>query len=338
MRAAGAAAEEGAAMTEQMQPDREERMARLEAADRAGQYLHQVLEVGQYMLMSGGEVSRVEDSLRRMCRAFGAQRVEVLTITASIVATMYAPEYGAVTQSRRVTGQQYDLSRLERLNALSRLICREHLSAEEIASRLESVLKQDLYPFPVQIFTYVMISASFCLFFGGSWRDAVASGLIGIVLKFLDRTIRRREVTPFFPALLCSMLGGLLNVIIAKGLCKKFNTDLKEMAPFHKWQLSRSFHKGSLILVAGALIISFTNITNVTAIMMAISLIVIGPYALMGLCFLVFSFKVRRKGRGVIIASSVMMVMLFPYSLYGLCLMGLADRLMGLRRRAGKTK
>ena len=197
-------------MTEQMQPDREERMARLEAADRAGQYLHQVLEVGQYMLMSGGEVSRVEDSLRRMCRAFGAQRVEVLTITASIVATMYAPEYGAVTQSRRVTGQQYDLSRLERLNALSRLICREHLSAEEIASRLESVLKQDLYPFPVQIFTYVMISSSFCLFFGGSWRDAVASGLIGIVLKFLDRTIRRREVTPFFPALLCSVLGGLL--------------------------------------------------------------------------------------------------------------------------------
>ena len=135
-----------------------------------------------------------------------------------------------------------------------------------------------------------------------------------------------------------SMLGGLLNVIIAKGLCRKFKADLKKMAPFHKWQLSRSFQKGSLILVAGALIISFTNITNVTAIMMAISLIVIGPYALMGLCFLVFSFKVRRKGRGVIIASSVMMALLFPYSLYGLCLMGLADRLMGIRRRAGKTK
>lgn len=135
-----------------------------------------------------------------------------------------------------------------------------------------------------------------------------------------------------------SMLAGLLNVIIAKGLCKKFNTDLKKMAPFHKWQLSRSFHKGSLILVAGALIISFTSINNVTAIMMAISLIVIGPYALMGLCFLVFSFKFRKKGRGIIIASSVMMLALLPYSLYGLCLMGLADRLMGIRRRAGKTK
>lgn len=135
-----------------------------------------------------------------------------------------------------------------------------------------------------------------------------------------------------------SMAAGLLNVIIAKGLCRKIKTDLKEMAPFHRWQLSRSFHKGSLILVAGALIISFTSINNVSAIMMAICLIVIGPYSLMGICFLVFSIKTRRRGRGLIIASAVMMILLFPYSLYGLCLMGLADRLLGIRRRADKIK
>ena len=135
-----------------------------------------------------------------------------------------------------------------------------------------------------------------------------------------------------------SLLAGLLNVIIAKGLCKKFKASVKAMAPFHRWQLSRSFYKGSLILVTGALIISFTNINNVSAIMMAISLIVIGPYALMGLCFLVFSIKARKKGRGFVIASSVLMLLLFPYSLYGLCMMGLADRLFGIRRYAGKHK
>lgn len=135
-----------------------------------------------------------------------------------------------------------------------------------------------------------------------------------------------------------SLLGGLLNVIIAKGLCKKFKVSTKAMAPFHKWQLSRSFHKGSLILVAGALIISFTKINNATAIMMAISLIAIGPYSLMGMCFLVFSIKAKRRGRGFVIASSVIMLLLLPYSLYGLCMLGLADRLLGIRRRAGKAK
>lgn len=134
-----------------------------------------------------------------------------------------------------------------------------------------------------------------------------------------------------------SMLAGLLNVLIAKGLCKKFSVQTKAMAPFLKWQLSRSFHRGSLILVTGALLISITDINNVTAIMTAISMVVMGPYALMGICFLAFSIKIRRRGRIFIIASSVMMLALFPYSLYGLCMMGLADRLFGIRRRAGNA-
>lgn len=135
-----------------------------------------------------------------------------------------------------------------------------------------------------------------------------------------------------------SMLAGLLNVIIAKGLCKKFKVSIKAMSPFHKWQLSRSFQKGSLVLLAGALIMSFTNINNVTAIMMAICIIVLGPYSLMGLCFLVFSIKAKRRGRGFIMASSVLLILLLPHSLYGLCMMGLMDRLFGIRRRALKGK
>lgn len=211
--------EDGEAMNEQIRPVRENvdsRLERLEAADRVGEYLHQVLEIGHQMLKSGGEVSRVEDSLRRMCRAYGAESVDVLTITASIVVTMYSPEYGAVTESRRVVGQQYDLSRLERLNALSRRICREKLSAGEIELQLQNALKPDHYSFVVQLMTYVLISSSFCIFFGGSWRDAVASGLIGVILKFLDRYLRSKDVTPFFPALLCSLLGGLMAALSVK--------------------------------------------------------------------------------------------------------------------------
>lgn len=129
-----------------------------------------------------------------------------------------------------------------------------------------------------------------------------------------------------------SMISGLLSVFFANKLCKKFKTPAKPMASFCRWQLSRSFYRGALVLVIGALIISFSNIRNASAIMMALSCIVAGPYALMGLCFLVFSIKNRRKGRGILIASAVVMVVLLPYSIYGLCMMGVADRLFGMRR------
>lgn len=135
-----------------------------------------------------------------------------------------------------------------------------------------------------------------------------------------------------------SMLAGLLNVVIAKGLCKKFRVPTKAMAPFGKWQLSRSFYKGAMVLVLGALLMSFSSIKNASAITLALGCIVAGPYALMGLCFLAFSIKQRRRGRAFLIITVVFLLLMLPYSIYGLCMMGVADRLFGIRRSAAGAK
>lgn len=124
-------------------------LERMEAADRANEYLYQVLDIGQYMLQSGGEVSRVEDSIRRLCIAFGAERADVFTITSSIVVTIYARRFGAVTQTRRITGSAYDLHRLEQLNQLSRRICAEHWSLEQTEEALAAIRATPQYGFGV---------------------------------------------------------------------------------------------------------------------------------------------------------------------------------------------
>ena len=191
-------------------PDEINQLARMEDADRANEYLYRVLDIGQYMLQSGGEVSRVEDSIRRLCIAFGAERADVFTITSSIVVTIYSGRFGAVTQTRRITGGSYDLQRLEQLNQLSRRICAEHLSLEATEKALDAILATPQFGFGVQLFTYALISSSFSLCFGGSWLDAAASAVIGVALKCLDRMIRRTEANAFLSALLCSCLGGLL--------------------------------------------------------------------------------------------------------------------------------
>ena len=45
-------------------PDEISQLARVEEAARANEYLYRVLDIGQYMLQCGGEVSRVEDRQR----------------------------------------------------------------------------------------------------------------------------------------------------------------------------------------------------------------------------------------------------------------------------------
>ena len=50
------------------------------------------LDVGEGMLKNGGEVGRVEDTIERICRAYGAQHVEVFTIVSMITAAVRMPD------------------------------------------------------------------------------------------------------------------------------------------------------------------------------------------------------------------------------------------------------
>ena len=184
--------------------------ARLKAADQANECLYRILDIGQEMLQCGGEISRVEDCIQRLCLAFGADRADVFSITSCIQVTIYSHRFGAVTQTRRVKGVSYDLQRLERLNELSRQICARHMSLEETERALEEIRRDPSWGFGLQIFSYALVSASFCLFFGGSAGDAAASGLVGILLKCMDRLIRKTEANGLLSALLCSCAGGLL--------------------------------------------------------------------------------------------------------------------------------
>lgn len=122
-----------------------------------------VMDIGEQMLLCGAEVHRVEDSMERMCLAFGAKRVDVFSITSSLVVTVFTEE-DSYTETRRITGTGTDLERLHRLNHLSRKICAEKLTLEEIKEEYEKCLAGKSYPFWLVWLSYGMIAASFTAF------------------------------------------------------------------------------------------------------------------------------------------------------------------------------
>ena len=127
--------------------------SRLDARDYASDYLYLALNIGEQMLTSGAEVWRVEDSIRRICRAYGAVRVDVFSITSSIVVTIYGPEFSSLTQTRRISGLNTDMYRLDQLNQLSRDIC-SNVPAPIEAARVnwKKIKKTKSYPLIVQFF------------------------------------------------------------------------------------------------------------------------------------------------------------------------------------------
>ena len=69
------------------------------------------------MLSSGAEVNRVEDSLNRLGKSYGVDRMNVFVITSNMIVTMIDSEGNPYTQSRRVVScASTDYTRLESLN------------------------------------------------------------------------------------------------------------------------------------------------------------------------------------------------------------------------------
>lgn len=141
--------------------------------DTAEELLACALDIGEQMLISGGEVNRVEDTIYRICRATGAVRVDVYTITSSIVVTMTMPDGHIVTQTRRISKQQLDMNALDHLNALSRYICREAPTVARVREELQRIKQLPQYSFAMQVLMYAVVSFSCSLFFAAACWTAL---------------------------------------------------------------------------------------------------------------------------------------------------------------------
>ena len=115
--------------------------------DEVERYLYCAMAIGEQMLISGAEVARVEDTITRICYAYGAKRVDVFSLTGLILTSVDLGEEGIITQARRVLKASTDFHLLDRLNALSRKICAQRVSPEEIQRELEEICEKPGYSF-----------------------------------------------------------------------------------------------------------------------------------------------------------------------------------------------
>ncbi len=177
------------------------------------------LDVGERMLLCGGEVSRVEDTISRILKSYGAERVEVFTILSFISLTAVFAEDLVLTENRRVSIVAYsnDFTRLEQLNALSRTVCAEKPDLQGISERLDAI---DLPPRRKQfrelylLLGYILSGAGFAFFFGGTWRDSLGAGLCCLAVWFLNWFLKRGALQRLFHAFLVSFIAGTLCYLV----------------------------------------------------------------------------------------------------------------------------
>ena len=148
--------------------------------------LEYTLELGKCMLQCGAEVRRVEDTIIRVVRAYGAEYSEVFSVTAFVLVTVKWENGHKSTQTKRVKEFETNLQKLEEYNELARYICRETPEVEEIREILKE-LSQNRKRDWIDAIGYCLSAGVLTVFFGGSVWDAFAAGLVGLFVFFFDR-------------------------------------------------------------------------------------------------------------------------------------------------------
>ena len=156
-------------------------------------FLEDALEIGRRLVETGAEVKRVEDTVRRICIAYGFTDCEIYAVTSLIVATIRDKDGNHYTQSVRVQSYGTDLGRLEELNAFSRRICAQVPDVEDLTRQIRQYKKGKPKPV-IKCLGYMLAAGGFSVFYGGDLKDGLAAAAIAIVIYLMDYHLKLRQI------------------------------------------------------------------------------------------------------------------------------------------------
>ncbi len=178
--------------------------------------LQGILDIGEEMVTCGAEISRVEDSIMRMCHSYGAERVNVFIITSNIQVTLEAPDGRIITQIRRMIRHGVNFDRLDYLNDLSRYICANTPDIDTIQEKFEEVMNRpEPSPF-LKFIGAVFVAAGFTVFFGGTYMDAFSASIMGITIVTMEMFLAGREENQIVYHFIASVVAGFVAILMVK--------------------------------------------------------------------------------------------------------------------------
>ncbi len=176
--------------------------------------LTSAINIGEQLLISGAEISRVEDTIKRICNAYGVKESHIFSIASCIIVTLETPDGQWITQTRRILSYGTDMYRLDRLNNLSRKICATLPSYEEVNAEYEEIIKSPVYTPVQQCAVCAMIAAAFTVFFGGTLLDGFAALFVGVILKLTLYGLQAMKMKAIFSNIICSLISGLACIFV----------------------------------------------------------------------------------------------------------------------------
>jgi len=169
---------------------------------------------GQLIMENGGETYRVEETIARMGRALGLRDVESFAIPSGIFISYRKSDGSLETAVKRVRRGATNLTRVDEVNAVSRLLENEGLSCEEALERLEAIAHRRPLVSPwILVLAVAISSGGWAVMFGGGKWDfwdfacaVIAGGLMQGFTTMLDRLRMKSLVSTLAGSFLAALV------------------------------------------------------------------------------------------------------------------------------------
>lgn len=159
-----------------------------ETCQQPESFEHEVLDTamdaGNILLENGAELTRVEDTMDRICRHYGVDG-SFFILSNGIFTTGSCRMDPGFARVRHIPVNRAQLNRVVAINQLSRDIEKKDLSLEEVQHEIERIRTLPGERRWLQILAAGIGSAGFCYMFGGSLYDSAASFITGMLLWVL---------------------------------------------------------------------------------------------------------------------------------------------------------
>jgi uncharacterized membrane protein YjjP (DUF1212 family) len=172
------------------------------------------LQAGEILLVSGAEIYRVEDTVRRICKSYNVES-DCFVMPSGIFITLYGENNEPVTLVKRIKARALDLGRIEMINSFSRSLKQIPLSYDEASELLDSILSTTGYSYSKRLISSAVNGFVFTLLFRGTAWDALAAAIIGLIIYILNDKIIKTGVFYYFDFFVSGLFAGAASLMAA---------------------------------------------------------------------------------------------------------------------------
>lgn len=170
------------------------------------------LKAGEILLLNGAETFRIEETVSKICSSYGYCG-DCVSLPYGLFLSIGKDKYNQTTVMKKVNGEQFDLHKIELVNAFSRALTENPLEYDIAIKKLNGIKNTPNFSLLVQCLAACVTGGVYTIFFRGSFLDALFAAIISFIVFFVKDKARPTGVFQYVIQIVAGFLIGILSII-----------------------------------------------------------------------------------------------------------------------------